>query len=231
MSFSLSRCTPLRRHSGISKRRPSEAANEPECPLGTRTERLTGPVIAPDSYPALHIYLYSALSWLTDRGKHLERAQWAFAGIYLATMAVVLFGIYRRNKKVSSVSPPFLESKLCCSTRRETTRVPRAETGGNFAPELLFARHFGTAAAVPSHPSARRPDPPDQMQMKTDPSLLPNRSRPGSSRSSASRNDSTRSTCSGCSTTASSCSWSTVPSPSTWCLLPQPWRASAQRDR
>lgn len=96
-------------------------------------------MIAPDSYPALHIYLYSALSWLTDRGKHLERAQWAFAGIYLATMAVVLFGIYRRNKKVSSVSPPFLESKLCCSTRRETTRVPRAETGGYFAPELLFA--------------------------------------------------------------------------------------------
>ena len=91
----------------------------------------------------------------------------------------------------------------------------------------------GTAAAVPSHPTIPHTiqNPPDQMQMKTDPSSLPNRSRPGSSRSSASRNDSTRSTCSGCSTTASSCSWSTVPSPSTWCLLPQPWRASAQRDR
>lgn len=58
-----------------------------------------------------------------------------------------------------------------------------------------------------------------------------NRSRPGSCRFSVSRSDSTRSTCSGCSTTASSCSSSTVPSPSTWCLPPQPWRASGRRDR
>ncbi|GAA5959653.1 hypothetical protein JCM8115_001280 [Rhodotorula mucilaginosa] len=67
----------------------------------------------PANYPALHIYLYSALSWLTDRSKHLERAQWAFAGIYLATMAVVLFGIYRRNKKI----PPWVLPLLCISKR------------------------------------------------------------------------------------------------------------------
>lgn len=67
----------------------------------------------PANYPALHIYLYSALSWLTDRGKHLERAQWAFAGVYLATMAVVLFGIYRRNKKI----PPWVLPLLSISKR------------------------------------------------------------------------------------------------------------------
>ncbi|POY72077.1 hypothetical protein BMF94_4884 [Rhodotorula taiwanensis] len=67
----------------------------------------------PANYPALHIYLYSALSWLTDRGKHLERAQWAFAGVYLATLAVVLFGVYRRNRRI----PPYVLPLLSISKR------------------------------------------------------------------------------------------------------------------
>ncbi|GAA5882285.1 hypothetical protein JCM3774_003355 [Rhodotorula dairenensis] len=67
----------------------------------------------PANYPALHIYLYSALSWLTDRGRYLERAQWAFAGVYLVTLAVVLFGIYRRNRRI----PPYVLPLLSLSKR------------------------------------------------------------------------------------------------------------------
>lgn len=60
--------------------------------------------LLPHSYPALHIYLYSAISRLTAGGKHLERAQWLFAGVYVLTMAIVIFGIYRRNPKVRFLS-------------------------------------------------------------------------------------------------------------------------------
>ncbi|BGP58572.1 dolichyl-P-Man:Man(5)GlcNAc(2)-PP-dolichol alpha-1,3-mannosyltransferase [Rhodotorula sphaerocarpa] len=67
----------------------------------------------PANYPALHIYLYSALSSLTERGTHLARAQWAFAGIYVATMAAVLFGVYRRNPRI----PPYAVPLLCISRR------------------------------------------------------------------------------------------------------------------
>ncbi|GAA5988490.1 hypothetical protein JCM10908_003586 [Rhodotorula pacifica] len=67
----------------------------------------------PANYPALHIYLYSFLSYLTDRGAHLKRAQWAFAGVYLVTMAVVLWGIYRRNRKI----PPYVLPLLSISKR------------------------------------------------------------------------------------------------------------------
>ncbi|BGP35928.1 dolichyl-P-Man:Man(5)GlcNAc(2)-PP-dolichol alpha-1,3-mannosyltransferase [Rhodotorula toruloides] len=62
----------------------------------------------PAYYPALHIYLYSAISRLTAGGKHLERAQWLFAGVYVLTMAIVIFGIYRRNAKIPPYALPLL---------------------------------------------------------------------------------------------------------------------------
>ncbi|BGP04032.1 Glycosyltransferase family 58 protein [Rhodotorula toruloides ATCC 204091] len=62
----------------------------------------------PAYYPALHIYLYSAISRLTAGGKHLERAQWLFAGVYVLTMAIVIFGIYRRNPKIPPYALPLL---------------------------------------------------------------------------------------------------------------------------
>ncbi|BGO96190.1 hypothetical protein NBRC10512_003419 [Rhodotorula toruloides] len=62
----------------------------------------------PAYYPALHIYLYSAISRLTAGGKHLERAQWLFAGVYVLTMAIVIFGIYRRKPKIPPYALPLL---------------------------------------------------------------------------------------------------------------------------
>ncbi|GAA5822603.1 hypothetical protein JCM3770_000615 [Rhodotorula araucariae] len=67
----------------------------------------------PAYYPALHIYAYSALSWLTEGGKELQRAQWAFAGVYVATLAVVMLGIYRRNERI----PPYALILLTLSKR------------------------------------------------------------------------------------------------------------------
>ncbi|GAA5845820.1 hypothetical protein JCM9279_002388 [Rhodotorula babjevae] len=67
----------------------------------------------PAFYPALHVYVYSALSWLTDGGNELKRAQWAFAGVYLATLAVAFFGIYRRNERI----PPYALVLLTLSKR------------------------------------------------------------------------------------------------------------------
>lgn len=42
------------------------------------------------SYPALHLYLYSFLHWLTEGGKILKNAQAFFALIYLATQFFVM---------------------------------------------------------------------------------------------------------------------------------------------
>ncbi|BGP28111.1 glycosyltransferase family 58 protein [Rhodotorula toruloides] len=62
----------------------------------------------PAYYPALHIYLYSAISRLTAGGKRLERAQWLFVGVYVLTMAIVIFGIYRRNTNIPPYAVPLL---------------------------------------------------------------------------------------------------------------------------
>ncbi|GJN94724.1 hypothetical protein Rhopal_007815-T1 [Rhodotorula paludigena] len=80
----------------------------------------------PAYYPALHIYAYSALSYLTEGGKHLERAQWAFAGVYLATLAIVMFGIYRRNKAI----PPYALIPLTLSKRLHSIYMLRMFNDG-----------------------------------------------------------------------------------------------------
>ncbi|BGP52260.1 dolichyl-P-Man:Man(5)GlcNAc(2)-PP-dolichol alpha-1,3-mannosyltransferase [Rhodotorula kratochvilovae] len=72
-------------------------------------------------YPALHIYAYAGLSWLTDGGKALQRAQWAFAGVYVATLAVVMFGIYRRNERI----PPYALILLTLSKRLHSVYMLR----------------------------------------------------------------------------------------------------------
>ncbi|GAA5861810.1 hypothetical protein JCM1840_005278, partial [Sporobolomyces johnsonii] len=76
----------------------------------------TGPAV----YPAGHIYAYSLLHRLTDGGKHLQRAQWAFAGVYLATMALV-FAIYTKGKRV----PPYALVFLTISKRLHSLYVLR----------------------------------------------------------------------------------------------------------
>lgn len=53
----------------------------------------TGPLV----YPAAHVYIYSALYWLTDGGKDQLRGQMIFAGVYLGCLALV-FQVYRASK-------------------------------------------------------------------------------------------------------------------------------------
>ncbi|GAA5939017.1 hypothetical protein JCM3775_002650 [Rhodotorula graminis] len=80
---------------------------------GARDYNLIKGDSGPAYYPALHVYVYSALSWLTNGGNELKRAQWAFAGVYLATLAVVFVGIYRRNERI----PPYALVLLTLSKR------------------------------------------------------------------------------------------------------------------
>lgn len=66
----------------------------------------TGPIV----YPAGHLYLYSALYWITDRGRDILTAQVIFASLYLATVAVTM-GTYRVVKAPISVFPLIVLSK------------------------------------------------------------------------------------------------------------------------
>lgn len=46
----------------------------------------TGPLV----YPALHVYIYTALYYLTDHGKDIFLAQQLFAMLYLTTLSIVM---------------------------------------------------------------------------------------------------------------------------------------------
>ena len=67
----------------------------------------TGPLV----YPAFHLYLYSALYYVTDHGTNILRAQCIFALLYLTTLAFVL-ACYRRVG-----APPWLLIPLVFSKR------------------------------------------------------------------------------------------------------------------
>ncbi|KAI9007968.1 glycosyltransferase [Phycomyces nitens] len=68
----------------------------------------TGPLV----YPAGFVYIYSGLYYLTNKGTNVRLAQYIFAGIYLATQAVV-FALYSKSKKF----PPYGLVLLCLSKR------------------------------------------------------------------------------------------------------------------
>lgn len=53
----------------------------------------TGPLV----YPGAHVWIYRWLYALTDQGRDVQRAQWIFALVYLATLGVVV-QCYRRAK-------------------------------------------------------------------------------------------------------------------------------------
>jgi alpha-1,3-mannosyltransferase len=67
----------------------------------------TGPLV----YPALHVYLYTILYYLTDHGTNIFKAQCIFAGLYLTTLAFVL-ACYRK-----AGAPPWLLLPLVLSKR------------------------------------------------------------------------------------------------------------------
>src|SRR2546430_12788731 len=53
----------------------------------------TGPLV----YPAAHVYIYTGLYYLTDKGTNVLLGQILFAGLYLVTLAVVM-ACYRLAK-------------------------------------------------------------------------------------------------------------------------------------
>lgn len=67
----------------------------------------TGPLV----YPAIHLYIYTALYYLTNRGTNILVAQGIFHALYLVTLAFVL-ACYRRIK-----APPWLLATLVLSKR------------------------------------------------------------------------------------------------------------------
>ncbi len=52
----------------------------------TKIEGGTGPLV----YPAAHVYMYTGLYYVTDHGKNIMLAQQIFAGLYMATLALVM---------------------------------------------------------------------------------------------------------------------------------------------
>lgn len=57
-------------------------------------------LIEENSYPAGFVYVYSGLYYLTNGGKDIRLAQYAFAGIYVVTLGMV-FTLYKRCGSVS----------------------------------------------------------------------------------------------------------------------------------
>jgi alpha-1,3-mannosyltransferase len=53
----------------------------------------TGPLV----YPGLHVYIYRGLYGLTNGGTNILAGQVIFAGLYLASLAVVM-SVYRKAK-------------------------------------------------------------------------------------------------------------------------------------
>ncbi|TGZ83370.1 alpha-mannosyltransferase [Ascodesmis nigricans] len=66
----------------------------------------TGPLV----YPAFHVYIYTFLHNLTSGGVDIRSAQWAFTGLYIATLVVVLL-CYREAKAPVWILPLLSLSK------------------------------------------------------------------------------------------------------------------------
>lgn len=73
----------------------------------TKISGSTGPLV----YPALHVYIYSALYYLTDHGANLLKGQIIFSILYLLVISVV-FSCYVRVG-----APPYLLPLLVLSKR------------------------------------------------------------------------------------------------------------------
>lgn len=75
----------------------------------TNYSRIDGPT-GPLVYPALHVYIHSALYYLTDHGQDIKLAQIGYAVLYLMTLALVLAS-YRRAGALPWLLVPLVLSK------------------------------------------------------------------------------------------------------------------------
>lgn len=72
----------------------------------TKIEGNTGPLV----YPAGHLYIFTALHWITSSGKDILTAQAIFAGLYLSTTAITM-ATYRKVKAPLYIFPFLILSK------------------------------------------------------------------------------------------------------------------------
>jgi len=84
----------------------------------TDYSKLDGPT-GPCVYPAIHLYIHSALYYITDHGRDLRLAQIIYAGLYLSTLSLVLAS-YRR-----AGAPPWLLVPLILSKRLHSIFILR----------------------------------------------------------------------------------------------------------
>ncbi|RAO69916.1 uncharacterized protein BHQ10_005928 [Talaromyces amestolkiae] len=80
----------------------------------------TGPLV----YPAGHVYIYSFLYELTNKGQDIALAQYIFAGIYIATLIVVL------SCYIKAGAPPYLLPLLVLSKRLHSIYMLRLFNDG-----------------------------------------------------------------------------------------------------
>lgn len=87
----------------------------------------TGPLV----YPAMHVYIYRGLYWLTDSGTNIVLAQTCFAALYIFNLAVVM-ACYRKAK-----APPYVFPLLVLSKRLHSIYMLRCFNDG-FAMTFFF---------------------------------------------------------------------------------------------
>lgn len=92
----------------------------------------TGPLV----YPAGHVYIYALLYHLTDDGRDILLGQIIFAGIYLATLIVVI-ACYRQV-----YAPPYLFPLLVLSKRLHSIYMLRMFNDGIAAFFMWVAIYF-----------------------------------------------------------------------------------------
>lgn len=80
----------------------------------------TGPLV----YPAAHVYIYSFLYEITNQGQDILRGQIIFAGIYIATLMVVITCYIRAG------APPYLLPLLVLSKRLHSIYMLRLFNDG-----------------------------------------------------------------------------------------------------
>ncbi|KKY26816.1 putative dolichyl-p-man:man cpp-dolichyl mannosyltransferase [Diplodia seriata] len=103
----------------------------------------TGPLV----YPAAHVYIYRALYALTHEGRDIASAQIAFAGLYLASLLVVM-ACYRLAKV-----PPYVFPMLVLSKRLHSIFVLRCFNDGFavfffFLAIYAYQRRMWTAGSI-----------------------------------------------------------------------------------
>lgn len=80
----------------------------------------TGPLV----YPAAHVYIYSFLYGLTSQGQDIALGQIIFAGIYIATLVVVM------SCYIKAGAPPYLLPLLVLSKRLHSVYMLRLFNDG-----------------------------------------------------------------------------------------------------